>query len=104
MLFRSVSQSRYDELQRFYSKINQKELIVCCLIKLSFNNSQIANIFNQTQSAISNLRKRLYRKMFNKDECFYKLDIISQCEDIEVYEWLDDKDTTEIKSDVICYC
>ena len=63
-----------DELQRFYSKINQKELIVCCLIKLSFNNSQIANIFNQTQSAISNLRKRLYRKMFNKDESADELD------------------------------
>ena len=63
-----------DELQRFYSKINQKELIVCCLIKLSFNNSQIANIFNQTQSAISNLRKRLYRKMFNKEESADELD------------------------------
>ena len=63
-----------DELQRFYSKINQKELMVCCLIKLSFNNSQIANIFNQTQSAISNLRKRLYRKMFNKEESADELD------------------------------
>ena len=43
-------------------------------LKLSFNNSQIANIFNQTQSAISNLRKRLYRKMFNKEESADELD------------------------------
>lgn len=54
------------KLQTFYKNITAKEINVCCLIKLGFNNTQIANIFNQSEAAISNLRRRLYFKMFNK--------------------------------------
>ena len=54
-------------LQAFYPKLKPQELQVCCLLKLEFGNLQIANILCRTQQAITNLRKRLYHKMFNKD-------------------------------------
>jgi len=62
------------ELLSFYSSISEKELHVCCLIKLSFTNAQISNILNQSQQATSAIRKRLYEKMFNKKESPDKLD------------------------------
>jgi hypothetical protein len=62
------------ELISFHSSISEKELHVCCLIKLSFTNAQISNILNQSQQATSSVRKRLYEKMFNKKESPDKLD------------------------------
>ena len=55
------------QLQQFYPQIKSQELYVCCLIKVDFNNSQIANMLCRTQQAVTNMRKRLYFKMFNKD-------------------------------------
>jgi IS30 family transposase len=40
---------------------------VCQLLKLEFTNQQIATILCKTQQAITNLRKRLYQKMFEKE-------------------------------------
>ena len=54
-------------LTAFYPRIKPQETNVCCLIKLGFTNSQIAGILCRTQQAVTNLRKRLYAKMFDKD-------------------------------------
>ena len=39
----------------------------CQLLKLEFTNQQISNILCKTQQAITNLRKRLYQKIFAKE-------------------------------------
>lgn len=54
-------------LQAFYPKIKPQEMQVCQLVKLEFTNQQIAVILCKTQQAITNLRKRLYQKMFDRE-------------------------------------
>lgn len=54
-------------LQKFYPRIKPLELQACQLIKLEFTNQQIAAILCKTQQAITNLRKRLYQKIFDHD-------------------------------------
>ena len=56
-----------EKLTAFYPAIKQQEVQVCLLLKLEFTNQQIATILCKTQQAITNLRKRLYQKMFNKE-------------------------------------
>jgi tetratricopeptide (TPR) repeat protein len=62
-----------EKLINLYNGISDKELQICCLIKLEFTNSQISNILNQTQSATSLTRRRLYEKIFHKNEAAEKL-------------------------------
>ena len=54
-------------LTTFYPAIKPQELQVCQLLKLEFTNQQIAAIQCKTQQAITNLRKRLYQKIFDKE-------------------------------------
>ena len=56
-----------DRLTAFYPAIKPQELQVCQLLKLEFTNQQIATIQCKTQQAITNLRKRLYQKIFSKE-------------------------------------
>jgi tetratricopeptide (TPR) repeat protein len=56
-----------DKLTAFYPAIKPQEMQVCQLLKLEFTNQQIATILCRTQQAITNLRKRLYQKMFGKE-------------------------------------
>ena len=55
------------KLTTFYPAIKPQELQVCQLLKLEFTNQQIAAIQCKTQQAITNLRKRLYQKIFGKE-------------------------------------
>lgn len=55
------------KLVAFYPAIKPQELQACQLLKLEFTNQQIATILCKTQQAITNLRKRLYQKMFGKE-------------------------------------
>ena len=52
-----------DRLYELYPKLSQKELYVCYLIKLSLNCMNMAYILFCTPSAITQIRKRLYRKI-----------------------------------------
>ena len=56
-----------DKLTAFYPAIKPQEMQACQLLKLEFTNQQIAIILCKTQQAITNLRKRLYQKMFSKE-------------------------------------
>ena len=56
-----------DKLTTFYPAIKPQEMQVCQLLKLEFTNQQISTILCKTQQAITNLRKRLYQKMFEKE-------------------------------------
>jgi hypothetical protein len=56
-----------EKLSAFYPAIKPQELQTCQLLKLEFTNQQIAIILCKTQQAITNLRKRLYQKMFDKE-------------------------------------
>ena len=56
-----------EKLTAFYPAIKPQELQSCLLLKLEFTNQQIATILCKTQQAITNLRKRLYQKMFDKE-------------------------------------
>ena len=56
-----------EKLSAFYPAIKPQELQTCQLLKLEFTNQQIAIILCKTKQAITNLRKRLYQKMFDKE-------------------------------------
>jgi hypothetical protein len=56
-----------EKLTTFYPAIKPQELQSCMLLKLEFTNQQIAAILCKTQQAITNLRKRLFQKMFEKE-------------------------------------
>ena len=56
-----------EKLTAFYPAIKPQELQTCMLLKLEFTNQQIAAVLCKTQQAITNLRKRLYQKMFDKE-------------------------------------
>ena len=56
-----------DKLTAFYPAIKPQEMQACQLLKLEFTNQQIANILCKTQQAITNLRKRLFQKIFAKE-------------------------------------
>ena len=56
-----------EKLTTFYPAIKPQELQTCMLLKLEFTNQQIAAVLCKTQQAITNLRKRLFQKMFDKE-------------------------------------
>lgn len=56
-----------EKLTAFYPAIKLQELQTCMLLKLEFTNQQIAAVLCKTQQAITNLRKRLFQKMFDKE-------------------------------------
>ena len=56
-----------EKLVALYPAIKPQEMQSCMLLKLEFTNQQIAAILCKTQQAITNLRKRLYQKMFDKE-------------------------------------
>ncbi len=56
-----------EKLTVFYPAIKPQELQTCMLLKLEFTNQQIAAVLCKTQQAITNLRKRLFQKMFDKE-------------------------------------
>jgi tetratricopeptide (TPR) repeat protein len=56
-----------EKLTAFYPAIKPQELQTCMLLKLEFTNQQIAAVLCKTQQAITNLRKRLFQKMFDKE-------------------------------------
>ena len=56
-----------EKLTAFYPAIKPQELQTCMLFKLEFTNQQIAAVICKTQQAITNLRKRLFQKMFDKE-------------------------------------
>lgn len=51
-------------LLRHYPKIKTSELHVCLLVKIGISVSGMARIMDLTKSAISNIRTRLYEKIF----------------------------------------
>ncbi len=56
-----------DRLTELYPALSVKELRVCSLLKLDFNNADISRIILNTPSETSNIRKRLYKKLFEKE-------------------------------------
>lgn len=66
-LLNSEANSFVNKLTALYPAIKPQEMQVCQLLKLEFTNQQIATILCRTQQAITNLRKRLYQKMFGKE-------------------------------------
>lgn len=67
LLLNTKADGFVDKLTAFYPAIKAQEMQVCQLLKLEFTNQQIAAIQCKTQQAITNLRKRLYQKMFEKE-------------------------------------
>lgn len=56
-----------DRLYELYPKLSQKQLYVCYLIKLSLNCMSMAHILFCTPSAITQIRKRLYKKISGRE-------------------------------------
>lgn len=56
-----------ERLRELLPEIKDKEIFVCCLIRLSFSNAEISKLLSTTPQGISNLRKRLYIKMFKQE-------------------------------------
>ena len=54
-------------LLSLYPRMKVADLRLCLLLKLEFPNVQISNLFHRTQQATTNARKRLYRKLFNRE-------------------------------------
>ncbi|MDY3068350.1 MAG: hypothetical protein SOR57_01550 [Parabacteroides sp.] len=88
---RNVSENDWHELQQaldlaypqfserlflLYPKMSEKERRICCLIKLSVPNNQMAVILCCTPSTITQARKRLYKKITGEDGSGEKLDRI----------------------------
>ena len=65
-----------DRLYELYPKLSQKELYVCYLIKLSLNCMSMAHILFCTPSAITQIRKRLYKKISGREGTGEDLDKI----------------------------
>lgn len=77
----NLKQNDWDELERrlkglylnfsstLYGMYNlsQLEYQVCLLLKIHTAPSEIANVVNKDKSTISNIRRRLYKKVFGKD-------------------------------------
>ena len=56
------------------AKISETELQVCLLLKVGTPLVGIANMLNKTRAAITMLRKRLYKKITNKQGVGEQLD------------------------------
>ena len=56
-----------DRLLTLYPKLSEIELRICYLIKISLPLKTIAQMLNRSNSAITNARIRMYRKLKGKD-------------------------------------
>ena len=65
-----------ERLYELYPKLSQKELHICYLIKLSLNCMSMARILICTPSAITQTRKRLYKKISGREGTGDELDKI----------------------------
>ena len=84
-----ISNEKWDELEAYLNnnfdqfckqlrhkyKVDNRNLRMCCLIKLFFTNKEIGEIFCISRSAISNMRSRLYCKLFGKNGSATDLDV-----------------------------
>ena len=50
-----------------FGVIKEHEVKMCYLIKMGFKTSRIAILLSRTESAISNGRMRMYKKVFGKE-------------------------------------
>ena len=50
-----------------FGVIKEHEVKMCYLVKMGFKTSRIASLLSRTDSAISNGRMRLYKKVFGKE-------------------------------------
>ena len=64
-----------NRLAAYYPKIKPQELQACQLLKLEFTNQQVAQLLCRTQQAITNLRKRLFQKMFEREGSADEMDV-----------------------------
>ena len=64
-----------NRLAAYYPKIKPQELQACQLLKLEFTNQQVALLLCRTQQAITNLRKRLFHKMFEREGSADEMDV-----------------------------
>lgn len=76
-----AKQSDIDELQKLfetnmqhfiaalnkYNRLNKTETIICCLVKLNFIPSEIGCLLNISPQSLTNIRKRLNKKIFGVD-------------------------------------
>ncbi len=84
-----ISNEKWDELEEYLNsnfnqfckqlkhkyKVDNRNLRMCCLIKLFFTNKEIGEIFCISRSATSNMRSRLYSKLFGKNGSATDLDV-----------------------------
>ena len=54
-------------LYEYCPALKTSDLQLCYLLRLGFNNVQISNLCSRTQQASTNARKRLFKKIFNRD-------------------------------------
>jgi len=55
-----------DTLRRFDCHLRQREMDTCILVKLRFSPKELCNLFGMRASAVSNMRSRLYRKLYGE--------------------------------------
>ena len=55
-----------NKLYSLYPDLSQRELRICYLVKISMSNKSIARLLYLTPSAITQARKRLYRKIYGE--------------------------------------
>lgn len=84
-----ISNEKWDELEEYVNnnfdqfckqlrhkyKVDNRNLRMCCLTKLCFTNKEIGEIFCISRSATSNMRSRLYNKLFGKNGSATDLDV-----------------------------
>ncbi len=54
-------------LYEYCPTLKASDLQLCYLLRLGFNNVQISNLCSRTQQASTNARKRLFKKIFNRE-------------------------------------
>ena len=83
-----ISEEKWDELEEYLNNnfnqfckqlrhkynVNDRNFRMCCLIKLGFTNTEMMKISCITKSAVSNMRARLYRRLFGKNGSATDLD------------------------------
>lgn len=55
-----------DRLYSLYPNLSQRELYICYLIKISMPNKDMADLLNLTPSAVTQARKRFYKKIYGE--------------------------------------
>lgn len=65
-----------DRLYSLYPSLSLQELRICYLIKICLPNKKVADLLNRTPSAITQTRKRLYKKIYGENGTGEELDRI----------------------------